>query len=64
MSTVCSECQGPIGQDEGPPDVWHLDDGRTVCQACCMSDTVSSMDMLKATIRQFERKARKEVGHD
>lgn len=64
MSTICSECKASIRNDNGSPDVWHLDDGRTVCQACCMGDTVSAMDVLKATIRKFEKNARKEVGHD
>ena len=34
----CADCGGPIGQDRGPPDGWQLEDGRTVCQACCVRD--------------------------
>lgn len=35
----CADCNGPIGQDNGPPDGWQLEDGRTVCHACCSVDT-------------------------
>ena len=35
----CADCNGPIGQDDGPPDGWQLEDGRTVCHACCVVDT-------------------------
>jgi len=35
---VCADCGGPIGQDDGPPDGWQLEDGRTVCQRCCVAD--------------------------
>lgn len=38
-SDRCADCGGPIGQDNGPPDGWQLEDGRTVCQACCAADT-------------------------
>ena len=34
----CADCGGPIGQDHGPPDGWQLEDGRTVCQVCCVRD--------------------------
>lgn len=34
----CADCGGPIGEDRGPPDGWQLDDGRTVCHACCAED--------------------------
>lgn len=34
----CADCEGPIGQDKGPPDGWQLEDGRTVCHACCVKD--------------------------
>ena len=35
----CADCGAQIGQDEGPPDGWQLEDGRTVCHACCVKDT-------------------------
>ncbi len=34
----CAYCGGPIGQDKGPPDGWKLEDGRRVCQKCCVED--------------------------
>jgi len=34
----CADCGGPIGQDNGPSDGWQLEDGRTVCHACCSAD--------------------------
>jgi len=34
----CADCGGPIGQDNGPPDGWQLEDGKTVCHACCVAD--------------------------
>ena len=33
----CADCGGPIGKT-GPKDGWQLDDGRTVCQPCCVRD--------------------------
>lgn len=38
-ATKCADCGGPIGKDAGPKDGWQLEDGRTVCQACCVIDT-------------------------
>lgn len=35
---LCAECGKRVGK-EGPPDGWQLEDGRTVCHACCVSDT-------------------------
>ena len=35
----CADCDGPIGEDNGPLDGWQLEDGRTVCHACCVADT-------------------------
>jgi len=35
----CADCGGVVGQDHGPPDGWQLEDGRTVCHACCAKDT-------------------------
>lgn len=34
----CDDCGDPIGQDDGPPDGWQLEDGRTVCHSCCLRD--------------------------
>lgn len=34
----CADCGGEIGLDNGPPDGWQLDDGRTVCHACCVAE--------------------------
>ena len=34
----CADCGCRIGQDKGPPDGWQLEDGRTVCHACCAAD--------------------------
>ena len=33
-----ADCGGPIGQDKGPPDGWQLEDGRMVCDSCCVTD--------------------------
>ena len=38
MADTCADCGGPIGQDKGPLDGWQLEDGRTVCHACCVVD--------------------------
>lgn len=35
----CADCGDKIGNDSGPKDGWQLEDGRTVCQACCVADT-------------------------
>lgn len=35
----CADCGGQIGNDNGPPDGVQLEDGRTVCHACCVADT-------------------------
>ena len=34
----CADCGCRIGRDNGPPDGWQLEDGRTVCHACCVAD--------------------------
>jgi Predicted 3'-5' exonuclease related to the exonuclease domain of PolB len=41
LPIACADCGGPIGQDAGPSDGWQLEDGRTVCHPCCLSDTRS-----------------------
>lgn len=35
---TCADCGGLIGADDGPEDGWVLEDGRTVCHACCVAD--------------------------
>jgi len=35
----CADCKAAIGKDAGPKDGWQLEDGRTVCHACCVADT-------------------------
>lgn len=44
MGVICSDCGGLIGQDKGPPDGWQLEDGRTVCHACCVIDFCGLVD--------------------
>lgn len=38
----CADCKAEIGKDAGPKDGWQLDDGRTVCHACCVADTTKA----------------------
>lgn len=33
--TLCAECGNAVGNDDGPPDGWQLEDGSTVCHRCC-----------------------------
>lgn len=47
MGLKCAKCGGLIGQDKGPPDGWQLDDGRTVCHACCIADTKRVVELTK-----------------
>ena len=35
----CADCSAEVGSDSGPPDGWQLEDGRTVCNSCCIIDT-------------------------
>jgi len=44
LTKRCADCDGPIGQDKGPPDGWQLEDGRTVCHACCVADFRKILD--------------------
>jgi len=44
MEATCADCGCRIGEDRGPPDGWQLEDGRTVCQACCVKDTKRIVD--------------------
>ncbi|MCP4475426.1 MAG: hypothetical protein GY821_12840 [Gammaproteobacteria bacterium] len=42
----CADCCCDIGMDDGPPDGWELEDGRTVCDACCAADTKRFVDFV------------------
>lgn len=53
----CADCGGVVGQDQGPKDGWQLEDGRTVCHACCVADT-------KAILRREYPKSLYAVGCD
>lgn len=46
LTKTCADCGTPIGQDSGPKDGWQLEDGRTVCHACCVKDTGRVAEML------------------
>ena len=35
----CADCGQPVGRSGGPTDGWQMEDGRTVCHACCVKDT-------------------------
>ena len=50
----CADCNGTIGEDEGPPDGWQLDDGRTVCHACCVADTAKALAIIQATCKRLK----------
>lgn len=43
----CADCGAEIGNDAGPPDGWQLEDGRTICHACCVEDTGSIIDEMR-----------------
>jgi hypothetical protein len=51
----CADCGGPIGQDEGPKDGWQLEDGRTVCQACCVKDTKAFAEAIVSGVQEGQR---------
>lgn len=42
----CADCGGPVGEGNGPPDGWQLEDGRTVCHVCCVADTKRVVDAM------------------
>lgn len=58
QKVVCADCAGPLWEDGlgGPVDGWELEDGRTVCHACC----VKELRALLPAIRE-ELARRKEV---
>ena len=41
---ICADCGDKIGSDAGPEDGWQLENGRTVCHACCVKDTKKVFD--------------------
>jgi len=42
----CADCGIKIGLDDGPPDGWQLEDGRTVCNKCCVLDTSKIINII------------------
>ncbi len=36
---ICADCRSKLPNGNGPKDGWQLEDGRTVCHACCVTDT-------------------------
>lgn len=46
----CTDCGCAIGKDSGPPDGWQLEDGRTVCQRCCIADLRRVVDQMQRDI--------------
>jgi hypothetical protein len=43
---TCDDCGVEIGYDNGPRDGWQLEDGRTVCQCCCIRDTKKQLGIV------------------
>jgi hypothetical protein len=43
---VCADCGCRLGDDNGPPDGWELEDGRTVCHVCCVRDFRCFVDLV------------------
>ena len=65
---TCADCGVPIGYDVGPPDGWQLEDGRTVCQKCCVDDAKrivkNTIKFMKCTTaRGGEGESTKSQGH-
>jgi len=65
----CADCGKPIGET-GPPDGWQLEDGRTVCQACCAADLCKLGEALKLELqihnlsgKKYHQKERNKSGH-
>jgi hypothetical protein len=53
----CADCGTPIGHDDGPPDGWQLEDGRTVCNACCVADTRKIANLMRSSNAPLELQA-------
>lgn len=52
---VCADCHTTIGCDDGPKDGWQLEDGRTVCQACCVKDTAELVVQIVKGVNNAKR---------
>lgn len=48
LNVLCADCGCAIGHDSGPADGWQLEDGRTVCQSCCVKDTKQVVERVTA----------------
>ena len=59
----CADCNGPIRQDDGPPEGWQLEDGRTVCHACCVADTTKIIRMVVDTMMEIRESGCKVCGN-
>ena len=57
---LCADCGEKIGQDKGPDDGWQLQDGRTVCHACCVADFGIFVDKVIDTGRKLNCVAAKQ----
>jgi len=49
---LCADCACEIGHDHVPRDGWQLEDGRTVCQKCC----VAELNRFHELIREYKTK--------
>ena len=43
---LCADCGTEIGYDNGPPDGWQLEDGKTICHNCCIKDTKKQLGII------------------
>jgi len=47
----CADCGNKINQDNGPPEGWELENGRIICNSCCVINTkkmIKLMELMKA----------------
>lgn len=56
----CADCGGIVGKDDGPPDGWQLEDGRTVCHSCAGKDLYRHVTQ---TIARNRRRVRPSLIH-
>lgn len=54
LKKICADCGCVIGMDSGPDDGWQLEDGRTVCQSCCVVDTRRFVDKVLQFYREIK----------
>lgn len=54
----CAKCSADIGLDNGPKDGWQLENGITVCQACCIGNNVKLKRILPAHNRLIRQTSR------